>query len=994
MRLRRSIGMSGSTEQLTREPFPAGFGAPSFVGRSDELRALADALAGVVGGTGRFVAIAGEPGIGKTRLMAEFARVVSANDTRVLWSQMVEDPSAPPFFCWTLALRAYLRQCSDETLISDLGSSAADMAAIVPELGDRAGFSARAGISGSSGARYQLFDAVTRLLLMAASRQPLVLLFDNLQSADRSALALLEYFCQQLVDSPVLVVGAYRHSEFDRRNPLRAVLGNLSRCPGFLRLSLGGLSVREVAELLDSCLGSPPPASLAAAVHEQSGGNPLFVFEVGSMLARHMSTQEPHTRRSFFEVPGSLQDVINARLDTLPAETSKLLRVAAILGREFDSSMLAELADDRAERVRESLEEAESELVISAVGPDRFRFHHVLFREVLYSEHSTVARVRLHRKAGELLESRLHNDPRSDVSELAHHYFEAAQAGMEGKAVRYCREAAEAALARRAYSEAVALYERASQAAELQFEPDLELRFSLLLGTGRAQYQSGELNAATQTLMKSAILAYRQRWWERLADALFAYQLVCQQSGFRHVASVPLHRELLQHVSEDAKGLKARVLASLAKAYRTAGAPELAARSFRESISLARECGEPRTLLDCLRKGNWTIGRGPAAMREGLEVAREALALAREHGPTEAVLDSLTDVVFQLCDLGEIDEAERHLRELSELAREERQPHFLNVLTGFETAVAILRGNWREALSRAQQGIKEARLQRVFGLQGRHAFQIFAIKKAQGELKEFRGVAERIIAASEDGDLWLPGQILLHCELDQRRQATEALHRLGNLAELPRDDLYLIALIYLAEACVSLRCTRHCAQLYALLLGHRGLNATLPGALMLGAVSGYLGSLAAATRRFDDARELYEEALEMNTTMKAWPALVRTQLDYARLLIMLERGDDLAHARRLIAQAMPVAEQLQLRSALRAIAELNEQAGIDGLTRRELDILKIVATGSSNSRIATALHISQSTVTTHIRNIFRKTGATNRTEAAAYARRLGLLDQN
>ena len=285
------------------------------------------------------------------------------------------------------------------------------------------------------------------------------------------------------------------------------------------------------------------------------------------------------------------------------------------------------------------------------------------------------------------------------------------------------------------------MYERALQASELRKEPSLETRFELLLEGGRAQYQSGDLNAATQTLMKAAILAYRQRWWERLAEALFAYQLVCQQSGFRHIASIPLHQQVLQHIGDDDDSLRARCLVSLAKAYRTAGKPDLAADTFRSGIELARRSGEPRVLLDCLLKGNWTAGRQPSSMREGLEISRETLALARRHGPAAAVLDALTDIVFQLCDLGEIQEAEQRAMELGHLAHEQQQPHFQNVFMGFETAISILCGKWDQALTSAQQALGRIPQQGVLGLEGRYAFQVFSIKKAQGELDEVRVLA-------------------------------------------------------------------------------------------------------------------------------------------------------------------------------------------------------------------------------------------------------------
>jgi len=965
---------------------------PPFVGRAEELRLLRDALPDAPRASGGFVAIAGEPGIGKTRLMDEVAQIAVAEDRRILWGQMVEDPGAPPYLCWTLVLRDFAQQCDDDTLRADIGSAAADIAVILPEIRDRLGVEPAPASSEGSPGRYALFDAVTRCLLAAARRKPLVVLLDNLHSADHSALELLEYLCQQIAGVPLLVVGAYRHATFERRSPLRPLIARLSRTRGCKRLQLGGLAADEVALLLSTHIGSAVPASLVRAVYEQSGGSPLFVCEVASMLAQPESRQALSAFRYQFRVPESLRDVINARLDGLPTATLDLLGVAAVLGREFEGSALAELAEVPLEHARHRLARAEAARIVTVGLPGRFRFHHALFREVLYAEHSTVTRLRLHRRAGELIESRHGADSYAHLPELAHHFFEAAQADNGEKAARYCRAAAAAAAAQRAYSEAATMYERALQASELRKEPALETRFELLFETGQAQYQSGELNAATQTLMKAAILAYRQHWWVRLAEALFAYQLVCQQSGFRHVASIPLHQQVLQHIPDDGESLRARCLVSLAKAYRTAGQPDLAADAFRSGLELARHCDEPRVLLDCLRKGNWTVGRLPSSMREGLEISREALALARTHGPADAVLDSLTDVVFQLCDLGKIQEAEQQLAELGELANAQRQPHFQNLLAGFETAIAILRGNWAQALGKAQQVLKQLPRQGVLGLEGRYAFQMFSVEKAQGALGEIRGLAERILATEDGTSFWLPGQILLHCELGQHDRADEALQRLGEFRKLPKDDLYVISLIYLAESCVTLRRRRRCAELYELLTPYRSLNAALPGTLMLGAVSGYLGLLAATMRHFAAARALYEEALAMNASMGARPFLARSMVDYARMLLAERDPAVNARAGQLVATARPIAEELGLRPVQIAIEELHENSRIEGLTKREVDILKVIAVGLSNHRIADALHISHSTVTTHIRNIFRKTGTTNRTEAAEFARRAGLLD--
>lgn len=967
---------------------------PPFVGRTEELRALRKMLPGSSGRSGRFVAIAGEPGIGKTRLMTEIARIATAEGKRVLWSQMVEDFAAPPFFCWTLVLRDYVQQFDDDVIRADIGSGAPDIADILPELCHRFGIEVDPIGLSRSGGHYALFDAVTRHLLTVARRDPLIVLLDNLHSADRSSLMLLEYLCQQIAGSPILVIGAYRHADFDRRNPLRFVLAKLSRTPGFQQISLRGLTLDEVALVLSTHVGSPIPASLVRSIHERSDGSPLFVGEMARMLAEPDSQRGAYQPNYLVHVPASLRDVINVRLDALPAETLKILGIAAVLGRDFDVSVLAELAELPGELVNIQLNQAEEAGIIRALHLGRYSFRHVSFREVLYIEHSTVARVRLHRRTGELLESRHSNGGAAHYTELAHHFFESAQLDNGEKALLYCRAAADEAAKRRAYAEAVAMYERALQVVELQQESNSETRFDLLFRVGQSQFSSGELNAATQSLMKSAILAYRERWWFRLADALFVYQLVCQQSGFRHIASIPLHELVLEHIPDESHEVRARTLVSLAKAYRTAGRPDLAGSVFQSGVELARRCDDSRVLFDCLRKGNWTVGRHPSSIREGLEISREALALARLHESAEAVIDSLTDIVFQLCDLGEIDEVEQRLAEMANLARQERQRHFLNVLTGFETSVAILRGNWAEGYCKAQETLRQIPVQGVLGLEGRYAFQVFSIKRAQGQLEEMREIADAILATSAITNFWLPGQIMLHCELEQYARARDALRQLGDLRKLPRDDLYVTSLIYLAESCVVLRDKARCSQIYELLMPYRSLNATLPGTLMQGAVSGYLGSLAVTTRNAMEASVLFEEAIAMNTAMRALPFLARSQVDYARVLFASDDHEAHIRARQLVTAALSVANELNLRPLQKAITALQETSAIDSLTGREVDILRVVAVGLSNKRIADTLHISHSTVTTHMRHIFRKTGARNRTEAAEYARRAGLLENS
>ena len=203
-----------------------------------------------------------------------------------------------------------------------------------------------------------------------------------------------------------------------------------------------------------------------------------------------------------------------------------------------------------------------------------------------------------------------------------------------------------------------------------------------------------------------------------------------------------------------------------------------------------------------------------------------------------------------------------------------------------------------------------------------------------------------------------------------------------------------ITLVYLAESCIHLDDSRRCEVLYEALSPYRGLNITLPGTLMLGAASGYLARLAAALGRNDLAAVLFEEALQLNKSMHAAPAHAITQIEYARLLLAAGSRDERTRAGKLLASARRAGRNFDLSPVLRSIEELEIGPQADDLTAREIDVLVRIAHGSSNSGIADELNVSYSTVATHLRNIFRKIEVANRTEAADYARRAGLLDEH
>ena len=965
-----------------------------FVGRKPELARIASLLARSAAGQGGLASIVGEAGIGKTRVLTETAVLAESRGFRVVWSQVIEDSVAAPFLPWRLALREFALHDDPAVLASTLGSGVTDVADIVPELRDRLGLPAVARTAEAGAARFQLFDSVSRFLLASARRQPIVLLLDNAHLADRSSLQLLQYYCRQIVQSPTLVLVSYRPDAVTREHPLRETLAQCSRAARFEEIALGGLDRNETADLMRAITGSNVPGALVDAVCERGDGNPLFVSQVTASIARRVGAASGAIADLAIEIPANLQEAISARLAGLDAATLDALRTAAILGRDFDSMLLTALAGQPPFALLALLEAAVGAGVLTPLGPGRYRFVHALFREALYGVHPLVQRVELHQQAAHRIEERYASELEAWVPQLAYHWFEASRAGYQPRAVECCRMAARQALASRAYVEARMQLEHALAVAEMAHDPDPHLRFELLMDLGDAQFRSGQSEPAAKTYLRAAVLAERQHWWSQLSTAVLALQHVQGQLGIIHVASIPLHSLALEQLPADAGAMRARLLASLASACRRAEDRQRGLDAFEESVRIARSLDDPGVLFECLSQALLVLQPPEDAPRQ-VALQREALALAERSGKPEAALEASSAMLFSLSKLGDYDELESVLQRLHARADAARHPHYRQVAAGFEAQIAILRGRWADAVRWARASLQQAGLDGSVGVEGRYGFQMFAIQRALGNLESIAPLFARVANEQDNTRLWLPGAILLHCELGQAEAARRLLDRLGDADKMPRDDLYTASLVYLADACIILNDAARAERLLQALQPFRALNLSVLGTVALGSGAGYMAALAAMLKRGREARVLFEEALAFNSRLRAPPLVARTQLDYAALLARSDKPADLERAGRLSRDALAIAERFGMRKlAERAKQLLASEAPAETLTERELEILQRIAEGASNKRIAMDLQISVTTVATHIRSVLRKTGTANRTEAAAHARRQNLLGNN
>jgi tetratricopeptide (TPR) repeat protein len=301
-------------------------------------------------------------------------------------------------------------------------------------------------------------------LTAAGTRQPLVVVIDDLHWADGASLALLQFVAARLHGARVLVVGTYRPADLSLHHPLVSTLAALARQPELERIRLTGFTVAEVARFVDRGWSVGASDELAAALHARTEGNPFFLTELTKLLASEGSLGRADAVAAA-EIPIGVRDVLRRRLGRLPDATNALLRVAAVAGRTFDLRVLA-AASDGGDDDR-TLEAVEAALVTGIVIEDpatagRYRFAHALVQEALYDDLSGMRQARLHARLGAALERRPRDE--ASLSEVAQHFYRAAPAIGPDKAVGYALDAAAEAQAQLGYE---AVEEHLDRALEL-----------------------------------------------------------------------------------------------------------------------------------------------------------------------------------------------------------------------------------------------------------------------------------------------------------------------------------------------------------------------------------------------------------------------------------------------------------------------------------------------------------------------------------------------
>ena len=802
----------------------------------------------------------------------------------------------------------------------------------------------------------RLFDEISTVLKALAQQGPLILMLDDLHWIDPSSAALLGHLVMRLKYSPILMIGSYRPEELAQGrpdglgnqipHPLQEVLSESLRQFGHNRIDLDYSGPGEELDFVNALLGINQYAfgeTFRKQLTRLTEGQPLFVVELlkdmqerGDIFQGKDGRWQEAETMNWESLPARVEGVIEKRIVRLPADLLVFLTAASVQGETFFAEIVARVtqSDPRDLTRRLSVELDRQHRLIHAQGIvhagaerlSQYRFQHYLFQHYLYERLSAAERMYLHEAVGNAMEALIAgNADAEDVpaSQLARH-FQEARLGL--KASQYLLLAGQKAARVLAFDEAIVFFERGiSLLKNLARTSEISrLEFETSLAHAHALWHNGRVVEATGAYQKAFEIARTLDDPTALARAALAYEEPRWRLNLDAGPSQSFMREALVALGEVESGLRVRLLVGLSRSLLASDEREELRTTVDKALRIARHIDDPLALCDALRIMAH-IDRRPEMTDARLSAAQELIATAESIGDQERLADGLDLAIYDLLELGEIEQVDQMIAAQSRAAQEIKQPFQLHVAAVFQTMRAILRGEFENAERLANEAADISQQIGIAELDGILGIQMFTIRREQGRIHEIAPIVKLLVTNNPKSSAWRPGLALIYSILDQRKECQAIFEELvsDGVAWVAQDALWVASLAYLSEECAYLGDAIRADILYPLLLPYQDRAVVVGGATAcFGAVGRYLGLLAKTRSDWEMSERHFEEALRLDGRMQAWPWLAHSQSEYAAMLLKRGQKADRERAHALLNEALTAAQRMDMAALVPKITNL------------------------------------------------------------------------
>lgn len=839
------------------------------------------------------VLVSGAAGSGKSRLARELAVELAAEGASVLWGAASRE-SEMPYEAFVAAVRDHVARMPEQGRPTPEGPGGALLAAIVPELPSPV-------VGGPGGAplfrRYLFFEAVTSLLLSAATSTRALVVLDDLQWADRSTTLLLTHIARHPRARELLVLvlrrsgvastqAGWEQDPADLEDVEGEGLKALERAGLMRHLPLPDLDAVSACNVVRTVLGGDVDQKTLHVLVTGAGGNPFHLVQAAKTLA-----ELGHGTNSQHAAPDTATETLDVlvarRLARLPAQTRTVLGVGAMIGEVFTLDVIAAVLDHSTEDVgRFLLPGLASGVLVGGARPDAYAFSHALLRESVLRGLPSERRSLWHRAIStHLLSGREADAPPLD--QLLHHLRHALMADVD-KVVELTTQAGDRALTLLSFTEAARHYESAMSLLPIS-EADGLRRCRLLLALGEARLAEYEPTTVRDTFGSAAHLALTLGAPQELRRAVVGL-VAGTEFGTVDESMGTLLTAALERPEFDGVAVRAIARAALARLL-PPGDARLAECARDAAILVESTDDEHARAFVLLTLLLVTWGRSsPEARRD---TATAVLGAARSCGDRESEMEALNLRSAAAWELGDRVAAESDLALLSTLSAESQRPFFQALTTMRRASSALATGRYEDA--EALTGRLGPAASRSSNFQAAQLAQSFAALRDRGRTAALEPVVRAVVELT-DAPAWRAVAAVIDLELERPDRCLAALHRFRSegLDHISGDWLRLPTLAYLAEVAAALGDAAAADELFGELAPFRSRNVVVAhGLLTTGSAARNLAVLAAVLGRTTTAEALFEQALADNISWKLRPWVVRTRLAYAEFL---ERASSPARA--------------------------------------------------------------------------------------------------
>ena len=824
------------------------------VGRLLESEDLLSLLDDATAGMGGVATLSGEAGIGKTTLARQLSTLAEQRGIPAVWGVGASAEAARPYWHWIQVVRGIAARREGPEVFKELGAVGSWLYAIVPDL--ELGLP-RPGAVGADEGRFHLYDALLRLLEIAAERSGLLLVLDDLHFADEASLLALSYISRAVGDKRILIVCTQRDLELEQSRHDVAPFSELVRPT--LGIALKGLPAADVRRMIESRREAPPSDALVERIYDLTGGNPLFVSELLSLLEAERDLDDSAVAAGALPLPAGVRDAITARLDMLSPAGREALGVASVIGQQFRTGTLSAAAGTPAVELLELLDEA---VRVRLVRPttqyaDGYSFAHGLIQATLYDAIPRGRRLELHAAVARALEQDPAVAAGEGLAEIAHHYLEAAPAHDPQRAIEYAQRAGDRAMATFAYDQAVGMYRGALGVTGLT-EPQ---RSELLQALGEAQMRVGDTDAARQTLLRAADAA-------RVRDDPVAFAhaaLSCAIWGLSNGTDeqlVGLAQEAAARLERvDEPGLMAQMEGFLAAAIYWSDQVERRERLAEDALRLARAEEERRHDRDSAQTLGYVLGRyllarwGPQSAWRDVPVSDEVVELAQRLGDTELELLIRNWRITVLMELGRFAGVDQEIARVEQMAGELRQPRAMVFLPLHYALRAGTVGKFDEAEGLNSHSADIGRELRGSTSELAGSAQLLMLRLLQGRLPELEQPLRMMAASRPEMVGYACALAAMLTQAGRPAEAQAELERLtaSGLDGFPKDCTHILMLALVGDVAAELGDVARAQQVYEWLAPYSGRWVVSAGASALWPIDRSLGRLATAAGSIDVA---------------------------------------------------------------------------------------------------------------------------------------------